>query len=896
MSTETDAPGAVATTCPYCGVGCGVLATLQTNGATHVEGDPRHPANFGRLCSKGSALADTLGDQGRLLYPEVNGRRVSWDEALDAVAEGLRGVRDAYGPNSIAFYLSGQLLTEDYYVANKLMKGFIGSANVDTNSRLCMASSVAGHKRAFGSDTVPGNYADLDEADLIVLVGSNAAWCHPILFQRMMTAKRTRGARIVTIDPRGTATSEGADLHLGLAPGTDAILFNGLFSYLAAHGALDKKFIERHCNGFDAAVGAARADAISIAEVARRTRLDARDIEKFYNWFTMTERTVTCYSQGVNQSSSGTDKVNAIINCHLATGRIGRLGMGPFSLTGQPNAMGGREVGGLANQLAAHMGFDDPLAIDRVGRFWSAPDIARREGLKAVETFEAIADGRIRAVWIMATNPVASLPNAGAVVSALETCDLVIVSDCFANSASLRYADIKLPATGWSEKDGTVTNSERRISRQRAFLPAPGEAKPDWWIINEVARRLGFGEAFAFESAADIFREHAALSGYENDGLRDFDIGALAEIDDSAYDRLEPVQWPIRKGETSGTQRLFGTGGFFTEDARARFIPVTAKPAYDAATSLFPLTLNTGRVRDQWHTMTRTGRSPTLSQHTPEPVLKLNPLDARRFGIEDGGFASVRSPWGTAEFKAEVSEDQRIGSIFAPMHWNDANSSHGGIAAVVNPACDPVSGQPALKHTPATVRPVFYAYRGFCLSRNKLDLPPEINWSLTQQDHCLAYALATDGPASGNWPLWVRTILKCDPNHLVAMVDVRAGIYRYAAIKDDRVEACIFLDRAKEGLSLHWVKELFASQTLDRLPRRMLMAGRSIEGMADPGRIVCACFAVGINSLVAAISGNQLTTVEQIGASLKAGTNCGSCQPELRDILKRTNPPELVDG
>jgi assimilatory nitrate reductase catalytic subunit len=496
----------------------------------------------------------------------------------------------------------------------------------------------------------------------------------------------------------------------------------------------------------------------------------------------------------------------------------------------------------------------------------------------------------------MGTNPVASLPNANHAIEALEKCELVIMSDCFRNAATLRYADIRLPAAGWGEKDGTVTNSERRISRQRAFLPLPGAAQQDWWIVNEVARRLGFEDAFAYRSPADIFREHAALSAFENEGLRDFDIGALAEIDDETYDVLRPVLWPLRKGEEEGAQRLFGTGGFFTSDGRANLIPVTAREPYASAGSFYPLTLNTGRVRDQWHTMTRTGRSATLSQHTPEPIVKLNPLDARRFGIEDGGFASVRSPWGSAEFKAEVSDDQRIGSIFVPIHWNDENASSGGIAALVNPTCDPISGQPALKHTPATLRPVFYGYRGVCLSREKIAFPEGINWTVTRQDHCYAYAVAVNGPQNGNWPLWVRTILKCEPDQLVAMVDARAGTYRYAAIKDNRVEACIFFERGKDGPSLHWVKELFASETLERLPRRMLMAGRTVDGMADPGRIVCACFSVGINSLMAVISANALTTVEEVGVSLKAGTNCGSCRPELNEILRRTNPTELVEA
>src|ERR1700742_3310725 len=414
---------ATKTTCPYCGVGCGVLATPDGAGGAAITGDPDHPANFGRLCSKGSALGETIALEARLLHPMIRCKgvleRVAWSDALDHVAHRLKHIIARDGANAVAFYLSGQMLTEDYYVANKLMKGFVGSANVDTNSRLCMASSVAGHRRAFGADTVPGCYEDIDEADLLVLVGSNAAWCHPVTFQRMLANKQKRGARMVVIDPRRTNTAEEAELFLGLKPGTDTALFSGLLVHLADNGVLDHDYIEHHTSGFDEALARARQIAGSVAATALATGLTEADVAAFFQMFRDTERVVTLYSQGVNQSAQGTDKVNAILNCHLATGRIGKPGASPFSLTGQPNAMGGREVGGLSNQLAAHMNFTPP-DIDRVRRFWKAPRIATHEGLKAVQMFEAIARGEIKALWVIGTNPAVSMPDADGVREALK--------------------------------------------------------------------------------------------------------------------------------------------------------------------------------------------------------------------------------------------------------------------------------------------------------------------------------------------------------------------------------------------------------------------------------------------------------------------------------------------
>src|SRR6266567_1394564 len=601
MTAVDPALRATRTTCPYCGVGCGVLATADNSGGAAISGDPGHPANFGRLCSKGAALGETLGLEDRLLHPMIRCskgtmERVVWSDALDHVAHRFAHIVARDGADAVAFYLSGQLLTEDYYVANKLMKGFIGSANVDTNSRLCMASSVAGHKRAFGADTVPGSYEDLEEADLLVLVGSNTAWCHPVLFQRMVT-----------------------------------VLFCGLLAHLADLCALDYGYIDAHTMAFENTLAHARAIAPDLVATARLTRLPQADVARFFDLFRSTPNTVTCFSQGVNQSAQGTDKVNAIINCHLATGRIGRRGQGPFSLTGQPNAMGGREVGGLANQLAAHMAFTSE-DIDRVRRFWNAPRVAPREGPKAVQMFDAIARGRIKALWVMATNPAVSLPRASHVREALKKLDLFVVSEnVLANDTVNAGAHILLPAAAWGEKDGTVTNSERRISRQRQFLPLPGEAQPDWWMVTQVARRMGHADEFAYESAADIFREHAALSTFENGGTRDFDIGALAAIGDDAFDALDPVQWPLRAGETvqHEDRRFFMRGGFYTADRKARFIAVEP-PAPKVATSKeFPFRLNTGRLRDQWHTMTRSGQSARLGAHMPEPFVEVHPVDAK---------------------------------------------------------------------------------------------------------------------------------------------------------------------------------------------------------------------------------------------------------------------------
>jgi assimilatory nitrate reductase catalytic subunit len=875
----------VRTACPYCGVGCGVLVEVAADGTASVRGDPEHPANLGRLCSKGSALGETMGLGGRVLSPEIDGRKAGWDAALDLVARRFSETIAAHGPDSVAFYVSGQLLTEDYYVANKLMKGFIGSGNIDTNSRLCMASSVAGHRRAFGEDIVPGVYADFEEADLVVLVGSNTAWCHPILFQRLLAARRERGTKIVVIDPRRTATADDCDLHLPLRPGTDVLLFNGLLAHLARAGALDASYIASHTAGFDAALALAQADAPDIAKVAAVCDIDVADLRTFYELFAATDRTVTVYSQGVNQSAHGTDKVNSILNCHLATGRIGKPGMGPFSVTGQPNAMGGREVGGLANQLAAHMAFDDPGAVERVGRFWNAPAIARKPGLKAVDMFEAVSAGKIKAIWIRGTNPAVSMPAATRVRAGLKNCDFVVVSDVTRNDTT-RYADVLLPAAAWGEKDGTVTNSERRISRQRGFQPLPGEARPDWWIVTEVARRMGFTEAFAYETPSAIFREHAALSAFENDGARLFDLGGLKDISDEDYAALAPVSWPIRAGTHEPAGRLLGDGRFPTADGRGRFLAVRQEGPALPVTAAHPLVLNTGRLRDQWHTMTRTGQVPRLMAHAPEPVVDIHPADAAAMGVGDADIARLDSPFGAARARVRISSGQRRGEAFLPMHWSGQFAASAAAGLLSNPATDPFSGQPELKHTPLSISREAMRWAGFLISRRDLRPTGFIHWSRRAVDGGWLYDLTGPEPVDQGILLGQRLLDGVPRDGFTDYRDKRGALYRAAVIDaSGAMTDALFVGAFDATPERDWLLSLLAAgRPLEPVERRALLSGRPPVPMASVGRIICSCFNVGFNQIVDAAAAG-CSSVDEIGQAVKAGTNCGSCRTEIRGIL-----------
>ncbi|HWK40813.1 MAG TPA: molybdopterin-dependent oxidoreductase [Croceibacterium sp.] len=866
----------VRTTCAYCGVGCGIRATVTGDRAVRIEGDPEHPANHGRLCSKGTHLGETVGLEGRLLHPMIGrgakGRRASWDKALDLVAKRFRDTIARHGPESVAFYVSGQLLTEDYYVANKLMKGFIGSANIDTNSRLCMSSAVAAHTRAFGEDVVPAHYEDIDAADLIVLAGSNAAWCHPIVYQRIR-ARCEAGARLVVIDPRRTETAEEADLHLAIRPGSDVALMNGLLQWCREADALDAAYLDRH-------VAVPRdfwdelAEGNDLWSTARICDVPPADLRRFYELFAATPRTVTIFSQGINQSLSGTDQGNAIINVHLATGRIGKPGAAPFSITGQPNAMGGREVGGLASTLAAHMDFaPDNRAL--VQRFWASPTIAEKPGLKAVDLFRAVGEGRIKALWIMATNPAVSMPDIARVRDALAACTFVVSSEVMERTDSSAFAHVRLPAAAWGEKDGTVTNSDRTISRQRAFLPLPGETRPDWWIVKEIGRRMGWKTAFTYDRPAEIWREHCRLSTYRNDGARLFALPGRGDGGNAGYDAMEPFRWG---------DRPFADGRYFTHDGRARLIPVTQRVLPEAPPR-WPLTLNTGRYRDHWHTMTRTGLSPRLARHREEPLVEIHPDDAEALGIAEDALARVLTPQGASVFRARISAAQRKGEIFTPIHWTDKTSTGGRAGLLPAPLTDPVSGQPGFKSTPARVEPVSVQWRGFAILSGDLAAPPQCQWATRVAVPAgTLWEVAGD---DGETPSMERLL---PSGERIEASDSARGTRRIAILQSGRMAAALFITRSGELPPRDWL----VSQLGEPEAAPTLLAGRAPGALPDRGPIVCACFDIGLNTVIAAIRERQLVDVAAIGAALRAGTNCGSCRPALARIL--TEDREVANG
>ncbi|MCU6455487.1 molybdopterin-dependent oxidoreductase [Sphingomonas sp. A2-49] len=860
----------IRTTCAYCGVGCGVVATPTGARTATIAGDPDHPANAGRLCSKGTHLGETIGLEGRLLAPMIGARRASWDRALDLVARRFRETIATHGPNSVAFYVSGQLLTEDYYVANKLMKGFIGSANIDTNSRLCMSSAVAGHTRAFGEDIVPATYADLDAADLIVLVGSNTAWCHPIVWQRIEAARAARGTRLVVIDPRRTETADGADLHLAIRPGSDVALMQGLLAWCRAAGVVDDAYLARHVatpEGFWATCGAGS----DLWSTARACDVPAEDLRRFFDLFAATPRTVTMFSQGINQSLAGTDQVNAILNVHLATARIGKPGAAPFSITGQPNAMGGREVGGLASTLAAHMDFA-PDNVARVGRFWAAPNMATAPGLKAVDLFRELGHGRIKALWVMATNPAVSMPDAGRVRDGLAACPFVVVSDVIAATDTSVHAHVRLPAAAWGEKDGTVTNSDRTVSRQRAFLPLPGEAKPDWWIVKEVGRRMGWKTAFAYDRPAEIWREHCRLSMYENDDAggrrRLFALPGHAAIGNAAYDAMPPFRW-------GGTP--FADGRYPTPDGRARLVPVTQKPI-GAPLADWPMTLNTGRYRDHWHSMTRTGLSPRLARHREEPLVEVHPDDAAALGLRDGGLARVATPQGDSLFRIRLAATQRRGELFVPIHWTDRTATGGRTGLLPRPLADLISGQPGFKATPARITPVAVAWRGFVIVAGDTGDRPDCLWATRVAVPCgTVWDLAGDGD-----PARLDRLLPAGER--LEAIDAARGSRRVAVLRQGRLAAALFVTRDGTLPGRDWL----VAQLAEPVAPPTLLAGRAPGVQVDRGPIVCACFDVGLTTIVAAIASQRLTDVAAIGGALKAGTNCGSCRPALARLLQES--------
>jgi assimilatory nitrate reductase catalytic subunit len=855
----------VKTTCPYCGVGCGVIATQVPGGAVNIEGDPDHPANFGRLCSKGLALGETLGLSQRLLHPEVNNQRTSWEQATALVAERFSAAISEHGPDSVAFYVSGQFLTEDYYVANKLMKGFIGSANIDTNSRLCMASAVAGHRRAFGADVVPCNYEDLEKADLVVLVGSNLAWCHPVLFQRLQMAREKRGTKLVVIDPRRSATAEAADLHLAIAPQSDVALFNGLFRHLYGAGQIDGKFIREHTDNFSATLMA--ANEWSAAKTANACGLTQAELEEFFALFARYEKVVTAFSMGVNQSTSGTDKVNAIINCHLLTGRIGKKGAGPFSITGQPNAMGGREVGGLSNTLAAHMELENADHRTAVQAFWQSPQMAARPGLKAVDMFDAARDGRIKALWIMATNPVVSLPNSNAVAAALKACPFVVVSDVTGMTDTASLAHVKLPALSWGEKDGTVTNSERRISRQRGFLPVPGAARADWRVMADVAKAMGFS-GFEYGSPAEIFAEHVRLTQVANGGVRKLDLAAWNGAD---YETLPPMQW--------GGERPFEQNRFQTPTSKARFVATPYRALPNQA-----MTLNSGRVRDQWHTMTRTGLAPKLFGHRAEPYVEINPKDAARLGIAAADIAEISGASGRSLARALLTNAVKPGEVFQPMHWSASFATASLVNASNAAEVDPVSGQPALKSAPVTVQRFAAAWHGYGISMRQFTPAVEYCARRPISGGTAFECAGTRVPM--DWGIYLYDALGAG-GEVTSLQSNDSRSFRCAVVQDGRLVFAFMASPGPVEVSREWLQARLG-QKVNTLE---VLAGRPQASSDDQGSILCVCNAVGARAIARYIRSHPGANLDSVCTETRAGTGCGSCRIEIRRMIDEAAKP-----
>lgn len=862
------------TTCAYCGVGCGIRLSREGE-RWQLQGDEDHPANGGALCVKGASLLESLAFPDRLLYPRWLGQRIGWEEALDTLAERFAAILAESGPQAIGIYLSGQLTTEDYYVANKLMKGYLGSANVDTNSRLCMSSAVVAHQRAFGEDLVPACYEDLELADLVVLTGANTAWTHPVLFRRLQQARARRPElRLVVLDPRRTMTAEQGDLHLALKPGSDVALWNGLCRYLLDSDGWDQAYVAQHVSGFEALAAALDDPAWQLDEVARSCGLSRSDLLGFYQLFARTPRTVTLFCQGINQSNQGVDKANAIINAHLLCGRIGKPGAAPFSMTGQPNAMGGREVGGLATQLAAHMGFGE-AECHRVQRFWGSPTMVRGPGHKAVELFEAVHRGEIRALWVLGTNPAVSLPDGNRVREALSRCELLVVSEVTANTDTARLAHLLLPAAAWGEKSGTVTNSERTISRQRAFLPLPGEARPDWWALTRLARRLGFGEGFAYEHEHEIFCEHAALSGFENEGARQFDISGLARLSRAEFEALEPLSWPVNADWPRGRARLFEDGRFATPDGRARLLPLAqhfppqpeAGPGEDLS-----LLLNSGRLRDQWHTMTRTGHVPRLQEAEPWPRVRVGAASLLALGAREGDLVRLHNELGEALLLVGLDEGLREGEAFLPMHWTDSQCSQGAVNRLIAAVVDPLSGQPMFKQGRVQARAQPTRWQGLWCGRH--DWREPVDWWARRplpEGNCTLLASWSDSPQG----LWQR--LGAEGHWL--RLPLKEG-WLALALAGDRIEGILLVGERRPDIKV----DLLASLLGTPLQAGALSQTLSLA-LAGESRLVCSCLRVSEQRIVDAIIRQGVGELAGLQALLGCGSNCGTCLPEIDKLL-----------
>ena len=942
-------------TCPYCGVGCGVIIESEGSEITWVRGDPDHPANFGRLCTKGQTLALTASAavtrQTRLLQPMQRRTRgaeaqaVSWDHALDLATDRFAGIIQSHGPDAVGFYVSGQLLTEDYYVFNKLAKGLIGTNNIDTNSRLCMSSAVAGYKQTLGADAPPNCYDDVNHAQCIFIVGSNTAYAHPVLFRRIEDAKAANPAlKIIFCDPRRTDTAEIADLYLPILPGTDVSLFNGMLHLMLWEGWLDTAFIAAHTSGFDALKATVRDYTPEL--VSQTCGIRKEDLLSAARLFATSKATLSLYCQGLNQSSSGTAKNAALINLHLATGHIGKPGAGPFSLTGQPNAMGGREVGGLANLLSAHRDLANPQHRAEVATLWGLPSVPEKPGKTAVEMFQAAADGEIKALWIACTNPAQSMPDQATVRRALERAEFVVVQEAFATTASCDFADLLLPATTWGEKTGTVTNSERRISRVRPAVAAPGKARHDWSIAQDFALRLEkllparhlkgltlFPYDMTTETAGveAIWNEHR-----ESTRGRDLDITGMS------YTMLEaaPQQWPLKEGEVLGKQRLYEDGIFPTPDGRARFVNTVYQPLAEPRESRFPFSLTTGRLRDQWHGMSRTGTLGRLFGHVAEPSLQMNAQDMARRLLKEGDLVQVTSKRGAIVVPLQASAEVAVSQAFMAMHWGEeylsGESADGerlaGVNALTTSAYCPSSKQPELKHAavkilkadmPWSLLAMAWLPEGEVLAargalKSLMSAFPftscvpfsnntPLNGQVPGRSGVLFRAAGHEAPRAETLRL-IEQALGLAGDDTLRYADAKKGQHRTARLirSGEQLEHVTLAGFVLAGdtSAEAWIKTLLQDELPAQAYGRLLLlpGGKAPMAVQSRGKPVCTCLNVtdsAITSRLAAIqtetgaAAERQSEAEQLAAlqaSLSCGTQCGSCVPELKRLVRASRP------
>ena len=949
-------------TCPYCGVGCGVIIESHGPQITGVRGDPTHPANFGRLCTKGSTLHLTASSpitlQTRLLQPLRRAQRgdapqpLPWDAALGLATEKFADTIQQHGPNAVGFYVSGQLLTEDYYVFNKLAKGLIGTNNIDSNSRLCMSSAVAGYKATLGADAPPACYDDVNHAQCLFIVGSNAAWAHPILFRRIEDARAANpGMKVIVADPRRTDTAGMADLFLPIQPGSDVMLFHGMLHLMLWEGWTDAEYIAAHTTGFDELKALVRE--ATPERVAQVCGISVADLTTAAQWFATSKATLSLYCQGLNQSSSGTAKNAALINLHLATAQIGKPGAGPFSLTGQPNAMGGREVGGMANLLSAHRDLANPQHRAEVAALWGVADVPSQPGKTAVEMFQAAADGEIKALWIVCTNPAQSMPDQATVRRALQRAEFVVVQEAFATAETCAYADLLLPATTWGEKTGTVTNSERRISRVRTAVPAPGEARHDWAIAVQFAHqleaRLRPGQPTLFPYTTDhadqgaqaVWNEHR-----ESTRGRDLDITGLswallesagpqqwpcpANLTDSGNDDNSATTLPTRTRDI-GKARLYEDGIFPTADGRARFAAHAWQPTAEQRESRYPFSLTTGRLRDQWHGMTRTGTLGRLFGHVAEPCVQLHPHDMERRKLKNGDLVHVTSKRGSIVVPVQADATLGLSQAFMAMHWGSdflsGCSSTGerlaGVNALTTSAFCPTSKQPELKHAAVKVLKAELPWTLLAMAWLPADSAQDVREALAAlMAQFPLFQFTSCVPFSNNTPLnepgreRMGVLLRAaahepPPDAVIERIEALMGLanadtLRYADKKRGQrrsarlvrhgdattLEAIVLAgDTSAEG----WLKTLLQEELPAQSYGRLLLVpgAKAPVAVQSRGKPVCTCLNVtdaAITAELAQCHGTDADRLAQLQGKLRCGTNCGSCLPELKRMVRSTGP------